>query len=220
MASLSDFQSDIPTALYPAVEAFHRTPNIVGATFDPAALTWAVNTLWQFGKAAALDAAQAYLTLATTDAARAQQHGLNAQRIFLALRLLFVRQDGNAKMPRLFIGAPDGQMFPLEEAEDAWPLFPLVLTQNIPFLLVGEYGTMLGGHPQSPQDHITFCRDQCRLRDDLLKEAALPTEAVKILCVSEPWRRLFREEGSRSRYEVMLFGQARRAVSFRGIGSD
>ena len=94
MADLSNLRNEIGDDLFPYVTLIHEAPSIDGFSFNPVALIRAVNGLWPVGPGRALAAARAYNALGTADPDRGQQYGLDEQRIFLVLRLLFVRKDG------------------------------------------------------------------------------------------------------------------------------
>jgi len=208
MADLSNLRNEIGNGLFPYVKLIHEAPGIDGFNFNPVALICAVNGLWPAGPDRALAAARAYNALSTADPNRGQQYGLDEQRIFLVLRLLFVRKDGDPVMPPLQIGAPD---VPVPQDRAAWPLFPLAVAAQIPFLVAGGY--MLGGMAQNPADHIDYCAQNCRLRDAPLAPEASPVGAVESLLATWPWANLAPDADARQRLTGMLHQQAIRALA-------
>jgi hypothetical protein len=102
-------------------------------------------------------------------------HDIDEQRIFLILRLLFETD----KMPDIHIGAPD------TDPSADWPLFPLVVRDDIPFMVVNGYA--LAGIPQSPVEHIdTFARHG-RLREKPLAPVGSPLDAADALKLESDW---------------------------------
>ncbi|MGV0025331.1 hypothetical protein [Phormidesmis priestleyi] len=206
MPDFSDLQPEIGP-LYSTIELVQRSPRIQGLSFNPVALIRSVNGLWQVGREQALTALQRYFELATGD--YRQQYDLDEQRIFLILRLLFVQVDGS-KMPPLLIGLPD--VAPPDD--DRFPLFPLAIVTQVPFLLVQGY--MLGGLPQSPLEQLENCRQYGQLRSQpLIPES--PIAAVESLLALAPYSQLAPE--ALTWYQGMLYQQALRSLRDTRKGS-
>jgi hypothetical protein len=208
MADLSELRSEIGNGLYIYVLLAHKAPSINGFGFHPLALIRAVNGLWPLGKEPALAVLRTYFALATANPHRRDRYDLDEERIFLILRLLFVRYDREPQMPPLHIGAPDvGD----PKKDDTWPLFPLAVVRQIPFLLVGGYA--VGGLPESPLDHVEYCLRYCLLREQPLSPETCPVAAVESLLTSSQWRQLAPEEKALQRLREMLRQQAIRALA-------
>lgn len=206
MLDFSNLREEIGSELYPYVELVHNAPGIDGATFNPATLVHAVNGLRQLGQNAALDVLRKYLTV-VTGADRRQDFDIDDQRLFLILRLLFTCEAAEQRMPPLLIGAPD---FEPAADDDSWPLFPLALVDDIPFLLVRGFGAMFGGAAQSPLEHLNYYAANCSFRTALLSSETSPLAAFEKLTSSEHWRRLVPPEQADG-YREMLRQQAVRA---------
>ena len=177
-----------------------QAPDIEGGSFNPVCLIRAVNGLQRLGERRALDIMRAYVEAATANPERRRRHDMNEQRVFLVARVLFIPINGNSEMPPLLIGAPS----PLPpDAVKRQPLFPIVMLSQIPVLTVSSYGWMLGGHPQSPLEHLRFCAERCRLRlDPLVPETtavgAVQSEPLRSQPVWQPCRTLLRQQALRA----------------------
>jgi len=147
----SDLQARIPKGLYAFLKLIHESPGFDFESFDPVRLIRAVNELHTLGKGAALEAMRAYLELAR-DPTVSYKYDLGGRRLFLVLRLLFVREDGDPMMPAVRIGA----MWPVPKKTHRadWPLYPLAVYDDVPFLVASWVG--LAGIPQSPAAHIEY----------------------------------------------------------------
>jgi hypothetical protein len=189
VVGLPDLRAKIDPDLYPLVKAVHRAPGPAIIGFDPIALIRAANALHPAGKERALDALHAYHDLVTGLAHDDRmKYFLDEQRIFLVLRVLFQRTDGNPTLPPMHIGATD---VPMEEGHAEFPIFPLVLRDDLPFLLVGGYG--LAGKAESPRVHLRYCRERCSLRERPLAPGSSPVEIVDGLTITKEWKRVFGE---------------------------
>jgi hypothetical protein len=209
MTDLSDLRGEIGSDLYPYVKLVHQAPSIDGATFNPVALIRAVNGLQSLGKERAVAVLRTYDKVATANANRREKYGLDEQRIFLILRLLFVPEDAASGVPPMLIGEADP---PPPQGDHTWPLFPLVVVDQIPFLPVSGYGFLMGGLPQSPLDHVVYCAQRCRLRDEPLVPETSPIKAVESLLASEQWERFVPPDRAEW-FEGMLRRQALRALA-------
>jgi len=200
--SLEDSASGrVDPELLPGLGILHRSPSLTGVRYDPVKLIQAVNRMHPLGKDRILAVATAYHDLAS-DRSLADKHAIDEQRIFLVLRLLFVRTDGDPMMLRMGVGAPD--LWPAGSERESWPLFPLALVDDIPFYLT--HGYMLAGSPQSPMVHVEYCREHCRLRDQPLAPRGCPVSVVEKLLRSDKWKRLMENrEGGLTAHGVTWF---------------
>src|SRR4029077_16688227 len=126
-----------------SVAAIHRSPSPQrGLEFSPLRLIRAVNSLHALGKENALKALWAYDRIARELSLedRTKYH-VDEYRILPIVHLLFESPPGG--FPGFILGA--GDIAPPENK--AWPLFPIVLVQDVPFMMVSGY--LLGGKPQA-----------------------------------------------------------------------
>jgi hypothetical protein len=141
------------------------------ARFDPGDLIAAVNELYALGKDSALDAVERHL--AAADRLADPQHGL-----FLVLRLLFEVPADPGFQPPMHIGIPS-----IAKPRDAraLPRFPLLVVDDIPFLLVTTF--VLAGSAQPVEAHLEHFRRNGTLRAEPLrpKADATPTEILSRL---------------------------------------
>ena len=179
---LTGLRKEIGEDLFPYVNLVHQSPKVNGQEFNPVSLIKAVNGLRVLGKERALEVLRCYYKLAgysgmaDTDFEKRQTYDLDERRLFLILRILFVRKDGNPKMPELGLGMPS---FWPKEDDTNWPLFPLTLENDIPFMLINGY--TLAGVPESPLSHIEYCEKYCTIREKPLQPADNPLVVVESL---------------------------------------
>lgn len=120
-----------PTAAAEVLGALRQAPPLLGWRFNPAAFVRAVNTLVGLGESKAIEALRlSAVELRHDPDAFARLGGL----VLLARLLWSPGRDGNREM--LSFGQPDLDLPP---PDAVWPLTPLVLWRDLPFLLVGGY---------------------------------------------------------------------------------
>jgi hypothetical protein len=204
----NDLKKEFPAELFPAIRLIHLSPS-PGSHFDAVALMRAVNGLMPLGKEKVIKALREYERVATAQdvesGMRNFKYGLDEQRIFLIVRVLFVRTDGKAAMPDMIIGQPSARV---EQTERDTPLYPLMVIDDIPFWLCGGYS--LAGAAQPPSEHIDFCEKNCIIRKDPLRPKDSPMTIAERAFSSERWRRVHSDDEA-SRYYVRE--QALRCVS-------
>ena len=202
-----DLKHQIAPRMFPFLRLIHQSPRIQGRGFDPVALIRAVNALRMLGKEGAIEALRTYHELATSDDPSLFRYDLDEQRVFLIAMLLFVRKDGVRRMPMLHIGATDLDQRRGNTSEE-WPVFPLAIQDDCPFLLVTGY-TLTSGLPESPMDYLSYCYSHCKVRRRPLVPKRSPLESVDRLLASkrsqrlgirdEPWRTaMLRQQSVRS----------------------
>lgn len=127
--------------------------------YAPAPVIEAVNALLPQGKDAALHAIETYL--AQADQTADPRHGL-----FLVMRVLFEVPAEPGYQPPMRIGgsAPAAPRDPR-----SLPLFPIVLIDDIPLMLVSGYA--LGGEPEPLSVHIAYFRAHGAVRAHALRPA-------------------------------------------------
>jgi len=82
----------------------------------------------------------------------------NNNRVIILCRMLF---ESNESARRPLIGAA---VFPGGTTYSHWPLEPIEIVRNIPFLVVRGY--LLGGLPEPAIDYLEYCELHCEWRDD------------------------------------------------------
>jgi hypothetical protein len=125
-----------PRPISPILQAINGAPSVDGERFNPVMLVRAVNRLHALGKEKAIKEMREYLKIAG-DWDRAERDPANIdtsdyQCLFLIIRLLFRPADPTQKRPDMWIG----NFVPSPPIGDlAWPLFPLELQDDVPFLV-------------------------------------------------------------------------------------
>jgi hypothetical protein len=194
IVAFSDLKDRADPALFDAMEAIHRSPSAQqGLAFDPIPLIRAVNALLPLGKEKALKALGAYARLAR-DASieEVHKHSLDGFRILPIALLLF---EG---MPGYRIGAGD------VEVE-----VPVVLVQDVPFMLVAGY--TVDGRPPDPAEYLRQATGA--LRASPLAPRGIPLEAADDLVRSPLWKTLKLGAGSEGRKKWQMRRQALEAAS-------
>jgi hypothetical protein len=155
------------------------------------------------GKEKALEAMTVYTKMAQERGDTPFRFDLDEQRVFLILRVLFQRVDGQPEMPWVGIGATSPEV---KDGNRDWPLFPLTMQNDIPFCLASGYS--LAGQAESPMTHIEYCRRNCHLRWKPLQPTSSPVQAVETLFQSAQWKRLFPEREADAMTRSLLRAQA------------
>jgi len=163
-------------------------PRAAGLTYDPRTVIDAVNRLAAAGPERAV-----------AELRDAVAVGVPADGPLLVARAAFVPVEPGASLPRLELGRPDVDE---ETASRHFPLFPLALQDDIPFLLVTGY--QLGGEPD-PGAYLDWCGREGRLREPL-QPGDDPPGAAEALIGSEAWAAL----GVPESHAEMIREQARR----------
>lgn len=149
-----------------------------GYTFDPATYIRAVNILRHETKAEVIAQLRAYI-------ASPESAGMGLKTgVFFLLRLLFEPANADISFPRI----PSGKPVDAGEAyQPTFPLYPLALVQDVPLLI--SAGLIVGGMPGSPEGHIKFCEENCRLRATSLRPPDNPLPLAEQLIDSPQWYR-------------------------------
>jgi hypothetical protein len=194
IVTFSDLKGRVDPALFDAIAAIHRSPSAQqGLAFDPVPLIRAVNALLPMGKERALKALRAYARLARDASSEdVHKHGLDEYRILPIALLLF---EG---MPGYRIGAGDVD-----------PDLPVVVVQDVPFMLVSGY--TVEGKPPDPAEYLKQATGA--LRAAPLAPRGLPPEAADELVRSPLWKKLSLGAGSEGRKKWQMRRQALEAAS-------
>jgi hypothetical protein len=170
-----------PALLSPTQRLINAVPSVNQLEFNPVPLIRAVNHLHGLGKEKAIAALRDFLTIAG-DHPFAQRDPENIdtsdrQCVFLIVRLLFQPATQGEVLPQIKIGAMSPRPDPMEEEQ--WPLYPLVLQDDIPFLIMS--GVLLRGSAQRPEEHVDWAEKHGKLRNKPLCPADNPFQAVATL---------------------------------------
>lgn len=174
-----DLRGEIHDDLLPLVRRIHLA-SFNGFNLQPVQLIQTVNLLHSVGKKQAIDALTSYYNLARNDSARAWKYNLDANRIFLLARLLFVPEDASGEMAIVHL---DGQAPDLQLQGNQVANFPLILIDDVPLSLLSGFQT--AGAARTPGDFLKFCRDSCQLRSHPLTPTRSPIKTIENLIQSK-----------------------------------
>ena len=152
---------------------------------DGVALIRAVNALQKLPKDEALRVLEEFISL-TNDF----EYFDDQEVVFWIVRLLFepVRLDERIPTPMIAVYLVGGEFG--EDFADAylWPLNPMELVDDIPFMVGMRFG--MGGMPEHPSSHIEWARRHCVMRDAPLRPTNNPLAAADKLLNSRKFARL------------------------------
>jgi hypothetical protein len=170
-----------------ALSALDHIGDTQGTGYDPLAMIQAVNTLRSLGKDQALAVVREYLRVVPNGPPRSERV------IMLVLRLLF---DTEGVPPRIVIGAPSPEEPKDHDLKSLLPLFPLVVVQDVPFLVVADYRIL--GRPSPATTHIDYYEEHGALRGAPFK----PTDNLRQLLTAmehSAWWRIYSGDPQRGR---------------------
>lgn len=179
-----------------------------GHTFDPGTHIRAVNLLRAEDKSRVIDGLRKYCHQHAGD----NQWAKESTRVFLLLRILFVPTDAGAQFPTIRIGKPLDTETP---STQDFPLYPLVLTEDVPLLIVSGY--MTGGVLEEPTSHLDFCERHCRLRPVALRPPDNPLPLAESLMKSKQWYRKVDQEQDQAMLESQLLRLVRAVYAIPGV---
>ncbi len=193
----------IPREVWECVRTIHQAPGLDVEGFDPAALMKAVNRLLAHEEPTVIAALRTYANLADyrslrrrgrdtsanmrTFFVRRERFDLDEHRILTVCSLLFVPTDPDVRSP----GIPFKSWPKVEAIRKSWPHFPLVVVDDIPFLLSGD-SVGSDGPFDGPMPLVDFCDRRCAFRGHALSPKASPIDAVERLYGFGLWRQVFR----------------------------
>ena len=153
-----------------------RVSSYDASSHDPLTLIQAVNALQRIGKDKALAAISEYLRVSS------ELDDPGRRGVSLVLRTLFDPPIEPGYQPVMMVGsaAPSGG-----QPSKTLPRFPIALVDDIPFRLVTGY--VLGGKPESPEQHLEWFRKQGIVRAlPLRPKAWLPDSCYYIVSQQHP----------------------------------
>jgi hypothetical protein len=197
-----------PDRLSPILQAINGAPSVNGQRFDPAMLVRAVNRLHALGKEKAIQEMRKYLEIAGdwsfADRDPADIDTSDHECLFLIIRLLFQPADPMEKPPPIRIGS----FAPCPPVGDlSWPLFPLELADDVPFLVT--QGAFLAGSPEPPQSHVDWADKHGKLRTKPLRPSDNPLLAADELLAMPRAKRMLGD----GYFTDMVRRQAWRAIA-------
>lgn len=98
-------------------------------------------------------------------------------------RMLFEAKSGS-KMRHPFCGEP--RLIGESDVAD-WPLFPIHIHQNVPFLVV--MGWTVAGRQETGSDYLAYCLCECVWRNQAVSNSNDPKQAAEHLVEFGDWRR-------------------------------
>lgn len=176
------------------MQAINGAPSVSPSyDWNPVMLVRAVNHLHSLGKTKAIAELREFMKIAGDGWTKRDPGDIETadyQCVFPIVRLLFEPQNASESVPWMRIGA----MLPMPRGEDQslWPLFPLAIQDDLPFILIN--GVTLGGYPQHPYVHVDWAEKNGRLRAKPLRPADDPIASVERLARLPQTRRLFNDD--------------------------
>lgn len=190
---LSSLLSLAPAALAQKadVELLKKIPWDSGYSYRCDDMVRVVNAFRQLGKEKALD-------LLGADARECI--ALGNERAVLVCRLLFSKPDG---WEPFIIGEPHPT--PNDTALGQFPLFPLALSDGVPFFLLKGYGVLGWWRPRAPEC-VQLCRGLKMITADLPHTNY--QAAARKLVESEAFRRVYKEPRDAKMMAEIVLAQA------------
>ncbi|MBV8880878.1 MAG: hypothetical protein JO332_12985 [Planctomycetaceae bacterium] len=188
VVSFSDLRPRIPRSSFEALRILHRSPTANGpASVDPVRLIRAVNAVLALGTEAP-SALKAYDDLSRQlPFEEVRKHSIDEYRILPVVQLAggkpspFLLGDGGVEIPEA----------------SAWPLFPLTVEGDVPFLVVTDY--QLAGRPEDVRARLG---PELRVQGKPLSPSLNPVEAVERLTASARWALLLSGQSARRGVEL------------------
>ncbi|MDB5390479.1 MAG: hypothetical protein JWM11_6125, partial [Planctomycetaceae bacterium] len=148
----------------------------------------AVNALRPLGKEKALQTLETYLVLSENGG-----ESRDEEIVFWIIRLLFepIRLNDRIPPPGIAVAFLD----PQSPALPLWPIGPLELVHDIPFMLGTRCG--MGGLPEQPTSQIEWVRRFGVVRDKPLTPTKDPLTSAEELITSDRFKNLFQGEDAK-----------------------
>lgn len=172
------------------------SPCIDGNSYYCGDMIHSVNSLRHLGKEDAIGVLREFLRENGVESDPRQR-----DKILIVCRMLFVNPDG-WKEPRLGRAVPEID----RNITEKFPLFPMVITNGIPFLLIKGYNA--GGYSSdTPEKCVELCKGFSLIPADL-REGDYE-EAARELVESENFQKLYPDPEKRKQSVEMILNQAR-----------
>lgn len=177
-----------------AADFLRRAPSIDGDSYYCGDMVLAVNNLRHLGKEEAIAVLRTHLR-------EHDRYSDQNEKILLICRLLFVNPQG-WKRPRL------GEAVPAldENVAEKFPLFPLVISNGVPLLLVKGFNAM-GYTSDTAENCVALCEGFSLVAADLSDKEY--ETAAQGLVKSETFQKLYPDSKSRKQAEIMVLTQAK-----------
>jgi hypothetical protein len=185
---------DSTEAITKAIAMLENAPTFDGNAFCCDSIVQAVNGLRRLGKENALKALRLYLGKYDTHAPDP------SEKVLIICRLLFVNPE-SWKQPRLGHPSPETS----RHVTNKNPLFPLILSQGIPFLLITGYEG--SGYTDDTGDKCVHLCEGFKLITRALPENGYE-DAARALVKSEEFETLYVDTNVLIHVEKMIFAQA------------
>jgi len=177
----------LPDPIWDCVKLIHNSSRPGPEEFDPISVIRAVNGLRTKEKDVVVNALLAYRRAATDYSNQDRWiYDLDQEKIPVICHLLFAPSNG---APEMLAFPFHGYHADTDVARKTWPLFPLVVIEDIPFYLA-QQGPRFGP-PYDPRDLIEYCRCYCSLRRKPLVPGVSPIEAVDTIYTCKTWQHIF-----------------------------
>jgi hypothetical protein len=193
-------------------DLWRRIPALDGGKFNPAALISVVNDLYAQGEMQGTAVVRGWARGADQGTDSEQDGTVAIGRLHLIIRLLWSPAPPHHSWPMLQMGRPDVDLPP---PDTNWPLSPLVVSDDWPFLLVGGY--RVGGALAAATPTTERLLEMARWRDSPLNPKSEPLAAADVLIHSVPWQTHI-STPQREQVERMVRDQAERAMAGTTVG--
>jgi hypothetical protein len=177
------------------ISLLRAAPCALGERYHCQAMVRAVDGLRGLGKDRALTILQSYL-----DEVGPQGDPRQKQKVLLVCRLLFVNPQG-WRPPRLGHAEPDVA----PDAAQSFPLFPIALSKNVPFLLVRGYAAA-GYSGDTPEKCVQLCQALNLISADLAEVNY--RSAAEDLIQGNEFQRLYLASQERMNMAALILAQA------------
>jgi hypothetical protein len=188
---------------------WERIPRLDGGEFNPAALIHAVNSLHSMGEVRGTAVVRDWAKWIDNDADTRRDGFSSIGRLHLVIRLRWRPDPPHQAWPILSLGRPDVDLPP---PDSHWPLSPLVVCDDWPFLLVRGY--RVGGALAEAISIVERLLEVARWHNRPLTPGPDPLAAANKLIASAAWRSLMPIAQS-ERIAMMVREQAQRVLPIR-----
>ena len=168
-----------------------KVPYIDGHVFDSGAMVQVVNHLRQLGKEKSLAVLKDYLATSREDG-----------KVLIICRLLFVNPNG---WDHPGLGDPVPAINPTVAKQ--FPLFPIAVSDRVPFLLLRGY--RLEGRGESAMPCLKLCEGLALVKEDYRLDEY--EKSARALIQMEPFDKLYKMR-DRQQMADMILGQAKKPL--------